>query len=46
MKYVITDLVLICVPKYADGFAHVYIYSHAIVVYFCLVQIYLIFSLK
>lgn len=46
MKYVITVLVLICVPKCTDAFAYVYSYSDAIVVYFCLVQIYLSFSLK
>lgn len=46
MKYVITVLVLICVPKCTDAFAHVYSYSYAIVVYFCLVQICLSFSLK
>lgn len=46
MKYVITVLVVICVPKCADAFPHVYSYSYAIVIYFCLVQIYLSFSLK
>lgn len=46
MKYVITVLVLICVPKYTDAFAHVYSYSYAIVEYFCLVQMYLGFSSK
>lgn len=46
MKYVITVLVLICVSKCADALAHVYSYSCAIVVYFCLVQIYLILSPK